>query len=207
MRCIWIVKVLAIVLLVPLLANLVTVLIAIANGSTSWTLLVVHTVLVFVMTLTAVIRCLFLREVRPDRQGEVPVTAAGDRPVAATRRMEKDSVCVMATCEFGMLLSASLVFRKVALGQGQTDKGKMNCGAAASHQIKVDAAAQQTCLCCLEDFTSNSQVALLLCGHVFHEECIARWFLSSQERASSCPTCRRQSAWSTGPATVPTTLC
>ena len=153
---------LAIVLLVPLLANLVTVLIAIANGSTSWTLLVVHTVLVFVMTLTAVIRCLFLREVRPDRQGEVPVTAAGDRPVAATRRMEKDqqqvsaisppphtvvscrnaaksgmqvkvalstlpedSVCVMATCEFGMLLSASLVFRKVALGQGQTDKGHL----------------------------------------------------------------------------------
>ena len=97
MRCIWIVKVLAIVLLVPLLANLVTVLIAIANGSTSWTLLVVHTVLVFVMTLTAVIRCLFLREVRPDRQGEVPVTVqAGDRPVAATRRMEKDQQQVSA---------------------------------------------------------------------------------------------------------------
>jgi len=208
MRCIWIVKVLAIILLLPLLANLLTVLIAIANGSTNWTLLVVHTVLVLVMTLTAVIRCFFLREVRPFRQGEVPVSvAAGDRPVTATRPMKKDSVCVMAACEFGMLPAASLVFHQVALGRGGQNEGKMSWGAAVTHQIKVDAAAQQTCLCCLEDFTSDSKVALLLCGHVFHEECIARWFLSSQERAGSCPTCRRKSAWPMGPATVPTTLC
>lgn len=30
--------------------------------------------------------------------------------------------------------------------------------------------AQKTCLCCLEDFEASKQVAVLPCGHVFHEE-------------------------------------
>ncbi|CAE7261356.1 unnamed protein product [Symbiodinium natans] len=48
----------------------------------------------------------------------------------------------------------------------------------------------KTCLCCLDDFEDTSQVAILPCGHVFHDACIQAWSLSLAEAASSCPACR-----------------
>lgn len=48
---------------------------------------------------------------------------------------------------------------------------------------------QKTCACCLDDFTNSDLVALLPCGHVFHEDCVMRWFVT-QASAGVCPMCR-----------------
>ncbi|CAE7257210.1 Rnf103 [Symbiodinium sp. CCMP2456] len=50
----------------------------------------------------------------------------------------------------------------------------------------------KTCLCCLDDFEESNQVAILPCGHIFHEACIKSWSLSLAEAAGSCPACRAQ---------------
>mmetsp|Transcript_54142 Transcript_54142/g.127245 ORF Transcript_54142/g.127245 Transcript_54142/m.127245 type:complete len:204 (-) Transcript_54142:101-712(-) len=53
----------------------------------------------------------------------------------------------------------------------------------------------KTCTCCLEDFVPDSHVAILPCGHVFHEECIATWSLSLSASSCLCPTCRTSYGW------------
>eukprot|EP00439_Symbiodinium_sp_Y106_P067642 s998_g11.t1 len=50
----------------------------------------------------------------------------------------------------------------------------------------------KTCLCCLDDFEESNKVAILPCGHIFHEACIKSWSLSLAEAAGSCPACRAQ---------------
>ncbi|CAE7836885.1 Rnf103 [Symbiodinium sp. CCMP2592] len=50
----------------------------------------------------------------------------------------------------------------------------------------------KTCLCCLDDFEEANKVAILPCGHIFHEACIKSWSLSLAEAAGSCPACRAQ---------------
>ena len=51
---------------------------------------------------------------------------------------------------------------------------------------------QQVCVCCLEEFHTDAQVAILPCGHTFHEPCIARWSLSATVGTGNmaCPFCR-----------------
>lgn len=44
------------------------------------------------------------------------------------------------------------------------------------------------CEICWEDFTSNSGVESLICGHAFHKNCLDSWF---SEGSLSCPTCRK----------------
>eukprot|EP00439_Symbiodinium_sp_Y106_P041221 s743_g5.t1 len=56
------------------------------------------------------------------------------------------------------------------------------------------AVSTQTCICCLEDFEESCEVAVLPCGHVFHQECIASWAISSSRNRGSCPTCRENFA-------------
>eukprot|EP00440_Ansanella_granifera_P000972 gb/GFBE01001049.1/.p1 GENE.gb/GFBE01001049.1/~~gb/GFBE01001049.1/.p1 ORF type:complete len:388 (+),score=50.01 gb/GFBE01001049.1/:1-1164(+) len=46
------------------------------------------------------------------------------------------------------------------------------------------------CLCCLSDMGPDDVVALLPCGHVFHEECIVSWAVSGTTAADTCPLCR-----------------
>jgi len=59
------------------------------------------------------------------------------------------------------------------------------------HPAKVAWAKEDdTCHCCLTDFEQQSRVAILPCGHVFHEACIAAWALSASQNASTCPVCR-----------------
>ena len=48
---------------------------------------------------------------------------------------------------------------------------------------------QKTCLCCLEDFQSQDTMALLPCGHVYHESCLVDWF-STRKTQGTCPLCR-----------------
>ena len=48
---------------------------------------------------------------------------------------------------------------------------------------------EPTCVCCLDDFTPKDTLAVLPCGHVFHEECVMKWFLADAS-AGACPMCR-----------------
>lgn len=43
------------------------------------------------------------------------------------------------------------------------------------------------CVICTEIFVVNSHISACTCGHIFHEECLFRWFNTSQK---SCPQCR-----------------
>lgn len=44
------------------------------------------------------------------------------------------------------------------------------------------------CSICLSDITSGQNVTTLVCDHVFHSECIHRWFRSNV----TCPMCRAE---------------
>ena len=48
---------------------------------------------------------------------------------------------------------------------------------------------QLTCSCCMDDFRPTDPLALLPCGHVFHEECVMKWFLTDAS-AGACTMCR-----------------
>ncbi|CAE7539034.1 Rnf103 [Symbiodinium natans] len=104
-------------------------------------------------------------------------------------RLSRHCSCVLAPCRYDALQVSSLKFREVYLEEGQQyidwKKSKpvhRRCGSRLP--------SQKTCLCCLDDFEPASAAAVLLCGHVFHEECILAWFLSPGGHLGSCPTCR-----------------
>ncbi|MFH1461914.1 MAG: pentapeptide repeat-containing protein [bacterium] len=48
-----------------------------------------------------------------------------------------------------------------------------------------------TCQICLEEFVENTEIAMLPCGHIFHVECISKWFSQKYE----CPLCRFRTNW------------
>lgn len=45
------------------------------------------------------------------------------------------------------------------------------------------------CVICLEDFTPQSRVLTLPCGHEYDEACIRRWLLTQRK---TCPICKRE---------------
>ncbi|CAE6940956.1 RNF103 [Symbiodinium sp. CCMP2592] len=51
-------------------------------------------------------------------------------------------------------------------------------------------ATSQACICCMDDFDATSNVAVLPCGHVFHEHCMVMWSLSAKGSTNACPVCR-----------------
>ena len=123
-----------------------------------------------------------------------------DRPhshLVAERRAaivdKKSCDCIWASnvfeeLEFGIVDSHSLRFRSFHVKTGTDGAEWQQTGPAP---VKSDACLfKPTCACCLDDFQPRSQVAILPCGHVFHEDCIARWSLATSKSANSCPTCR-----------------
>ncbi|EER18416.1 RING-H2 finger protein ATL2E, putative [Perkinsus marinus ATCC 50983] len=46
------------------------------------------------------------------------------------------------------------------------------------------------CAICLGEFENDEMVCELKCGHIFHEECVHGWFVSS--RKPRCPVCRME---------------
>mmetsp|Transcript_18045 Transcript_18045/g.15047 ORF Transcript_18045/g.15047 Transcript_18045/m.15047 type:complete len:108 (+) Transcript_18045:78-401(+) len=46
------------------------------------------------------------------------------------------------------------------------------------------------CAICLGEFEGEEMVCELKCGHIFHEECLHGWFVTS--RKPQCPVCRMQ---------------
>mmetsp|Transcript_30119 Transcript_30119/g.67746 ORF Transcript_30119/g.67746 Transcript_30119/m.67746 type:complete len:197 (-) Transcript_30119:20-610(-) len=53
----------------------------------------------------------------------------------------------------------------------------------------------ETCSCCLDVFAQTCQVAVLPCGHVYHQACIASWSMGRSQNAGACPTCRGNFSW------------
>ncbi|KAJ1953486.1 hypothetical protein EC988_002965 [Linderina pennispora] len=51
------------------------------------------------------------------------------------------------------------------------------------------------CAVCIDGFDAESAVRALVCGHVFHCECIDRWLLS---KSSRCPLCNSDTRTSLG---------
>jgi len=48
------------------------------------------------------------------------------------------------------------------------------------------------CSICLEEFAPGERISLLLeCEHIFHKECLAKWWNCSKE----CPNCREPMVW------------
>lgn len=48
----------------------------------------------------------------------------------------------------------------------------------------------EECSLCLDTFEEGVMVRELRCSHIFHQECIDKWFKSQRFRARTCPLCR-----------------
>jgi hypothetical protein len=46
------------------------------------------------------------------------------------------------------------------------------------------------CCICMLKYCENDNVRILLCGHIFHNDCIVSWLL---EHSNKCPYCRKNS--------------
>eukprot|EP00931_Biecheleriopsis_adriatica_P067016 TRINITY_DN41222_c0_g1_i1.p1 TRINITY_DN41222_c0_g1~~TRINITY_DN41222_c0_g1_i1.p1 ORF type:complete len:429 (-),score=76.36 TRINITY_DN41222_c0_g1_i1:43-1245(-) len=57
-------------------------------------------------------------------------------------------------------------------------------------QPEASNCCHSSCSCCLHEFQESEQLALLFCGHVFCEPCIARWAATGLENSATCPVCR-----------------
>ncbi|CAE7581461.1 RMR1 [Symbiodinium natans] len=85
-------------------------------------------------------------------------------------------------------------FRRVSISGPDAELSWSACASMIpTPSIKKD----KSCLCCLEDFQGTSSIAVLPCGHIFHEECITSWALATSKAGNSCPQCR--SSYAAGP--------
>lgn len=58
-----------------------------------------------------------------------------------------------------------------------------------SHLIRLNAEIinlNKDCSICIEGMKTGSIVTVLMCGHIFHNECIYKWIIESK----FCPVCR-----------------
>jgi len=55
-------------------------------------------------------------------------------------------------------------------------------------KVRFDAAEQQSCSICLEQYQRGELLTALKCGHFFHVGCLAKWF----QRSMQCPLCRSE---------------
>merc|ERR1712151_841264 len=49
----------------------------------------------------------------------------------------------------------------------------------------------QDCCLCLESFAAEDEVRILPCSHLFHKDCVDKWFAARRFRPRSCPNCRQ----------------
>ena len=106
-------------------------------------------------------------------------------------KIHEEGKFIWASCAFDMLHMPqhSLEFRNIQMRRGQA-AAEWTRSPPLSMVAQVQALPQKTCLCCLDDFLPSSQVAILPCGHVYHEDCVASWSFSTAAAAGSCPSCR-----------------
>lgn len=48
---------------------------------------------------------------------------------------------------------------------------------------------QIDCTICMEDFENNNILYSLLCGHVFHKDCVSTYLIGARHKV--CPICRQ----------------
>ena len=92
---------------------------------------------------------------------------------------------VWASVDFEQLEKASPEFYVMRLEPGASKP----CRERRLRSSEPKKWPQKTCLCCLEDFQPRDALALLQCGHAFHEVCMTKWLLIS-EKHGACPVCR-----------------
>ena len=44
------------------------------------------------------------------------------------------------------------------------------------------------CLICLDEFNQGQKIIMIKCGHIYHKNCIDKWFLKKK----TCPLCDEQ---------------
>ncbi|EER16180.1 conserved hypothetical protein [Perkinsus marinus ATCC 50983] len=81
--------------------------------------------------------------------------------------------------------SLSFSFSGHGLGGGPEDMPASGEGAGDD-----DSDWSCDCAICLGEFENDEMVCELKCGHIFHEECVHGWFVSS--RKPRCPVCRME---------------
>lgn len=93
---------------------------------------------------------------------------------------------IWASCTYQQLGADVSAFHTVyACGNHKLAKGS-----PVSVLPAVPVVGCSTCVCCLEDFRPCSAIAVLKCGHTFHQKCIESWVLSGSSAAGACPVCR-----------------
>ena len=138
------------------------------------------TALVFIIVMlgafwTGVVRCLDSREEGRSR-----------RPSRARMQLPKERHLVWSSCVFQDLAEVVSTFCKVYIGPDRSCVEGDTSSVMPARKVAQD----KTCVCCLEDFAPSSEVAVLLCGHVYHRECIMIWSFSNSTSAGACPICR-----------------
>lgn len=59
------------------------------------------------------------------------------------------------------------------------------------HNSRIAAAATSgTCTVCMDSIDSDAMVRGLTCGHYFHLDCLANWFMADRSLDICCPMCR-----------------
>ncbi|KAG9444355.1 hypothetical protein H6P81_015695 [Aristolochia fimbriata] len=53
-------------------------------------------------------------------------------------------------------------------------------------EIHTQRDSKESCSICLSDFSVGKEIGRTPCGHIFHPDCIRKWF----NRSTSCPLCR-----------------
>lgn len=66
--------------------------------------------------------------------------------------------------------------------------GLVNSSLIDNTRIEVNSNNKQFCVICQEDISISSIVRTLKCDHIFHINCIDRWFVDHK----NCPTCKQQ---------------
>lgn len=57
-------------------------------------------------------------------------------------------------------------------------------------RTSTTSAASGTCSVCMDEIAMDAQVRGLACGHVFHLQCLAQWFMRDSTFELCCPLCR-----------------
>jgi len=102
---------------------------------------------------------------------------------------------VWASCNYEELRSGTPEFSQFRIQRGQPPATTIQIIASGDAPSVPDRKIafmrdDDACYCCLDGFDPQCQVALLPCGHVFHETCIATWCLCNTPNANTCPVCR-----------------
>jgi len=111
---------------------------------------------------------------------------------------EEPEVCcvwaVWSSCTFAKLKCSTSSFSRFRIQSGRSPTATLHITDCGNVALLVGKIAQvhddDACYCCLDGFEPQCRVALLPCGHVFHEMCIATWCLCDTPNASTCPVCR-----------------